>query len=290
MNEQTMTEEEQRIQQAHTDFMAKRDQFVKLLVPALVNLGFNVTGLPLPTGQWEGGQITATKPETHKNFKMLFVFEIKGSGWHRRMPCKLILKFGQDMGYRGRAVRYTKLDANLATTLAKLTQEQLEGVVEYEKRQTLADQERADFAYRRVMELAGHLNPPGTEINIISGNGPGAGKYMVSFHHGSITNMQLTRDQVVRLMDVLNEIQGSANALMIVSKHKIDGSELTWGASGWWSSGWGSNANPALFTPEEAETELLRAKAKSENPDTVEIVRYDSRNVIKPGNPVLNRR
>jgi hypothetical protein len=283
MNEENLSEEE-RIKKAHTELIAKRDEFVKKLVPALVDQGFNVTGLPLPTDRWQVGQLTATKPEVKRDFKMLFVFEIKGTGWHRKMPSKLVLKFGQDMGYRGHATRYTKLDANLATALTSATQAQLNGAAEYEKRRVKEEQDKADFSYRRVMELAGYLNPPGTEINIVNGNGPIAGKYTVRFHPGSITNTYLTRDQVVRLMDVLNEIQGSTDALIIVSRNKDNGSEYSWNSYGWCSSG---NLNPTLFaTQEEAEAELLRAKEKSNRHDTVEIVRYDSRFTIKPGNPV----
>lgn len=272
------------IQQAHIEFRARRDAFATKLQAALQSTGWTVASV-MPTADWMTGQLTVTKPEVHANFKMYYQFEIKGSSWHRGTPSKLTLKVGQEMGYRSRAARYTKLDDALILRLVADIDTTLAGVMEYEKRQAEANDEKARFEHRRVMELAGYLNPPGTEISIITGNGPDAGSYSVRFHQGSITSAKLTRNQVIKLMDVLNEIQGTKDALIIVSKHALDGSELVWGGHGWWAA-----QQPNLYASEaEAQYDIARAKAQTKLPETVQIVRYDSRFTIKPGNPV-NRR
>lgn len=272
-----MTPEE--IKTRFAELRAKRDAFAAKLTAALQAAGFTVTG-KLPDADNADGTLTITAPKQHKSATLYAKFAMKGSSrLYRNYPSKVELQWGRDTGWRSKATRYSKFDDALVAKLVESAKEHIEGVLQYERNAAQAQSEQEHWEHRRAMELAGMVVPPGATVNVIMGNGREAGQYKISFtgRGTGITGMALTREQVIKLMDVLNDIQGTANRYLIVGTNK-DGTQATWGGFGWW------NNEPHVYASEaEAMAALPAVKAQSpSHPTDIQVKPYSEVFTIKP--------
>ncbi len=271
----------------HVELRAYRDAFVAKLTTALQAAGFTVTGT-MPTGDWADGSLTIANPKLHKTASLYAKFTVKGhSRIYHNHPTKVELKWGRDTGWaHSKGVRYFKLDDALVKKLVDDAKAQIENVLQYERSSAQAKTVQERWEHRRAMELAGMTLPPGATVSVIMGSGspdiadgPDAGKYKISFsgRGTGITGMALTREQVIKLMDLLNEIQDTPSSYVIVGTNK-DGSRAVWGGFGWWST------DVSVFkTKAHAEADLPKVKAQSpDHPKNIKVQPYTEVFTIKP--------
>lgn len=242
----------------HAELRSTRDAFAQKLRNALTVAGFTVTG-KMPTGDWARGLLTITS-DTTKEFEVYAEFEIRSAGkWMRSDPSKVRLTYSYSSGYRGNKHRYSKLDDALVVELVKNTKGYLKNVIERieQRRQNETDAQR--WAFIRAEQLAGLVVPPGTEIKIVTGNGPDAGTYRIEFQrlHNSIMDTPLTAAQVRKLVGVLNELQHTANGWVIAGTHGGNGRTYAFGSGGYWSED-----DPKLFISEDEAIAHLEKAAK----------------------------
>jgi hypothetical protein len=271
---------EQEIKTKFAELRAKRDTFAAKLTAALKTAGFTVTG-KLPDTDNSDGALTVTAPNLHKNATLLAKFVMKGSSrLYRNWPSKVELHWGRDTGWHCKATRYSKFDDALVAKLVESAKAHIEGVLQYERNAASAQSDQERWEHHRAMELAGMTVPPGATVNVIMGTGSEAGKYKISFtgRGTGITGTALTREQMIKLMDVLNEIQGTAAHHVIVGTNK-DGTQATWSGFGWWN-----NQEPSVFKT-EAEALAALNGVIAQSPDhsvNIQVKPYTEVFTIKP--------
>jgi hypothetical protein len=251
-------------------FTDQRDAFASKLKAALEAAGFEITGILFQT--WTDGVWNIKSPVAPKDWQMQAIFKITSTGYSR-LPSGLQLRFGVKQGWRFEGPVY-KLDDALIQKLVVVAQAKRQEAIDGEIRRNNHEADQARWLKVRKMELMGLVVPPAVRINIVTGNGPDAGKYAVKFDGtGGILSAYLSKEQVFKLSGVINEILGVQTAYVIVVE--VQNRKSVW-AGGYWNS-----ERPQLFPSyEAADTEMGHAKALAEPEAKMRIVSYASYAVI----------
>jgi len=216
---------EQEIIAKHAALISARDAFATKLAAALTVAGLTVKST-MPTEQWSTGTLAITSDKTKELEHYARLEILRGSRWSST-PDKVRLTYAQDGRFtRGQKTHYTKLDDALIVKIVELAVQGVADQIRFAAQRNTQANLEAHYAAVKKEQLAGVVLPPGTEVKIVaSQNDTYAGKYYVSFqqHHGAITGLPLTAEQVKKLMAVLNEIQGTASGYVIVGTHPLDG-------------------------------------------------------------------
>lgn len=253
----------------HIELRAQRDAFVTKFATALMAAGFAVESV-LPAQDWLDGTLSITSDKTAE-FENTARFEMLGHrGWSTSQPKGIRLVYRVGTGYRTLKTRYTKLTDDLISKLVAGAVNNLTVVlwsIEIRKQQ---HKDEASWAVVRQQELAGQVMPPGMSVNIVPGNGKLASRYMIRFEAGSVASVYMTKEQVIKLMALLNEIQDTANKFVVVRQQR-DGPTLFW--DGYWST-----STKRLFDTEDAAFGAMKTatNATGEALTNIRVVSYAS--------------
>jgi hypothetical protein len=248
------------------------------LVEAFKTAGFETEVVDSDaTSKWPSSTIfvTSTKIE-QRDFKQLIrvYFTTHRMGLE---PEGLGVEFVRQ-SYRGRVRRYTKIDDNLYDKIVGVVQEMETDTIRRVESSSKAKTEEAQWQAVRAKELAGIVLPPGLDCNIIMGSGGNAGKYSVRLDRYSygLTQTPLTRDQVIRLIQVVNEILNVENARVICAA--VPGNGLLQDRVQFWCNGneWRvtTHTSAKLVFQDTFDAEWKAAYAKAGNGWKVEALRY----------------
>lgn len=165
-------------------------------------------------------EVTSKKPEvTERFFSYSVRMEVDGGSW-RSSTAKLAIAMTKDTGYNRERKRWSIPANALKAIVETLAQAEIDAV-NSQKASVASDVDRCEKDAKMAQELKGLVVPPGVDVKVIYGNGPGAGMYRMEFERyggGSalaLSNLNLTAEQVRRMSALLNEF-AKANGLYII--------------------------------------------------------------------------